>query len=53
MSKKTFITAAIIIAILAFIGYTMVVVLQKKSTVLQGEVEATQFKVSSKLAGRV
>ena len=53
MSKKTFITAAIIIAILAFIGYTMVVVLQKKPTVLQGEVEATQFKVSSKLAGRV
>ena len=28
-------------------------VLQKKPTVLQGEVEATQFKVSSKLAGRV
>jgi HlyD family secretion protein len=53
MSKKTFITAAIIVAILAFIGYTMVVVLQKKPTVLQGEVEATQFKVSSKLAGRV
>lgn len=53
MSKKTFITAAIIVAILAFIGYTLVVVLQKKPTVLQGEVEATQFKVSSKLAGRV
>ena len=53
MSKKTFITAAIIVVILAFIGYTLVVVLQKKPTVLQGEVEATQFKVSSKLAGRV
>ncbi len=53
MSKKTIITSAIIVAILAFIGYTMVVVLQKKPTVLQGEVEATQFKVSSKLAGRV
>ena len=53
MSKKTFITAAIIVAILAFIGYTLVVVLQKKPTILQGEVEATQFKVSSKLAGRV
>lgn len=53
MSKKTIITSAIIVAILAFIGYTLVVVLQKKPTVLQGEVEATQFKVSSKLAGRV
>jgi HlyD family secretion protein len=53
MSKKTIITSIIIVAILAFIGYTMVVVLQKKPTVLQGEVEATQFKVSSKLAGRV
>ena len=53
MSKKTIITSAIIVAILAFIGYTLVVVLQKKPTILQGEVEATQFKVSSKLAGRV
>ena len=53
MSKKTIITAAIIVAILAFIGYTLVVVLQKKPTILQGEVEASQFKVSSKLAGRV
>lgn len=53
MSKKTIITSFIIFAILAFIGYTLVVVLQKKPTILQGEVEATQFKVSSKLAGRV
>lgn len=53
MSKKVIITSAIIVAILAFIGYTLFVVLQEKSTVLQGEVEATQFKVSSKLAGRV
>ncbi len=53
MSKKTIITSAIIVAILAFIGYTLVVVLQEKPTVLQGEVEAKQFKVSSKLAGRV
>jgi len=53
MSKKTIITSAIIVAILAFIGYTLIVVLQEKPTVLQGEVESTQFKVSSKLAGRV
>lgn len=53
MSKKTIITSAIIVAILAFIGYTLIVVLQEKPTVLQGEVETTQFKVSSKLAGRV
>jgi HlyD family secretion protein len=53
MSKKTIITSAFILAILAFIGYTLIVVLQKKPTVLQGEVEAKQFKVSSKLAGRV
>jgi HlyD family secretion protein len=53
MSKKTIITSAIIVGILVFIGYTLVVVLQKKPTILQGEVEATQFKVSSKLAGRV
>jgi HlyD family secretion protein len=53
MSKKTIITLSVIIAITAFIGYTIFVVLQKKPTVLQGEVVATQFKVSSKLAGRV
>ena len=53
MNKKVIITSAIVAAILAFIGYTLVVVLQEKPTVLQGEVEATQFKVSSKLAGRV
>ena len=53
MSKKTIITAVIIIAIATFIGYTIVVVSQKRPTILQGEVEATQFKVSSKLAGRV
>ena len=53
MNKKTIVTLAVIIAIAAFIGYTIFVVLQKKPTVLQGEVEATQFKVSSKLAGRV
>ena len=53
MSKKTIITLSVIIAIFAFTGYTIFVVLQKKPTVLQGEVVATQFKVSSKLAGRV
>jgi HlyD family secretion protein len=53
MNKKTIVTLAIIIAIAAFIGYTIYVVIQKKPIVLQGEVEATQFKVSSKLAGRV
>lgn len=53
MSKKTIITLSVIIAIAAFIGYTIFVVLQKKPTVLQGEVVANQFKVSSKLAGRV
>lgn len=53
MSKKSIVTLAIILAIAAFIGYTLVVVLQKKPIVLQGEVEAKQFKVSSKLAGRI
>lgn len=53
MNKKTIVTLTVIIAIFAFTGYTIFVVLQKKPTVLQGEVVATQFKVSSKLAGRV
>jgi HlyD family secretion protein len=53
MRKKTVTTLAVLIAIAAFITYTFIVVLKKEPVVLQGEVEATQIKISSKIPGRI
>lgn len=53
MKKKSLITIIIIIAIVSFITYTFVIILQKEPLILQGEVEATQIKISSKVPGRV
>lgn len=53
MNKKTLITLAVIIAIAAFIAYTFVIILKKEPVILQGEVEATQIKISSKVPGRI
>lgn len=53
MKKKSIITIVILVAIFSFITYTFIVVLKKEPVVLQGEVEATQIKISSKVPGRV
>lgn len=53
MKKKSLVTLAIILAIIGFIVYTFVIILEKKPVVLQGEVEATQIRISSKVPGRI
>jgi HlyD family secretion protein len=53
MNKKTLVTVAVLIAITAFIVYTFIIVLQKEPVVLQGEVEAKQYKIASKIPGRI
>lgn len=53
MNKKTIATILIVAAILGFITYTFIVVLKKEPVVLQGEVEAKEFKIASKVPGRV
>jgi HlyD family secretion protein len=53
MNKKTLTTLAVLIAIAAFITYTFIVILKKEPVVLQGEVEAKQVNISSKIPGRV
>ncbi len=53
MKKKTLATLAVLIAIVGFITYTFIIVLKKEPVVLQGEVEATQVKISSKVPGRI
>ncbi len=53
MKKKNIVTVAVLLAIAAFITYTFIIVLQKDPIVLQGEVEATQVKISSKVPGRI
>ncbi len=53
MKKKTFLTIAILVAIIGFIIYTFIVVFKDEPVVLQGEVEATQIKISSKVPGRI
>ena len=53
MSKKTIATVLVVAAIIAFITYTFIVVLKKEPVVLQGEVEAKEFKIASKVPGRI
>lgn len=53
ISKKRWTTAVVLTAIAAFIVYTFILLLKKEPTVLQGEVEATQVKISSKIPGRI
>ncbi len=53
MNKKTIATIIVVVAIIGFIAYTFAVVLKKEPTILQGEVEATQYKIASKVPGRV
>ncbi len=51
--NKRLVTIVVLAAIIGFIAYTFVVVLKKDPIVLQGEVEATQIKISSKIPGRI
>ena len=53
MNKKTITTILVLTAIIAFITYTFFTVLKKQPVVLQGEVEAKQFKIASKIPGRI
>lgn len=52
-NKKRLTTIVVLIAITAFIVYTFILLLKKEPLVLQGEVEATQVKISSKIPGRI
>lgn len=51
--KKTLTTTFVLLAICAFISYTFITVLKKEPVVIQGEVEAKQFKIASKIPGRI
>lgn len=53
MNKKTLTTISVLIAITAFIAYSFTLVLKKQPLVLQGEVEAKQYKIASKIPGRI
>lgn len=53
MSKKTLASLFVLIAIAAFIIYTLIVVLKPEPVVLQGEVEAQEYNVASKVPGRI
>ena len=53
--KKTkhFVIATAIFAVIIFIGYAIWIVARPIPLEVQGEVEATQVKVASKLIGRI
>ncbi len=53
MNKKTWATIAVLVAISAFIIYTFIIIMKKEPTILQGEVEAKQVKIASKIPGRI
>ncbi|MCY1721301.1 efflux RND transporter periplasmic adaptor subunit [Prolixibacteraceae bacterium Z1-6] len=53
MNKKTLTTIVVLLAILAFIAYTFIVVTKPQPVILQGEVEAKQFSIASKVPGRI
>ncbi|GAB1452820.1 biotin/lipoyl-binding protein [Draconibacterium sp.] len=53
MNKKTIATIAVLAAISAFIAYTFIIIMKKEPIVLQGEVEAKQVKIASKIPGRI
>lgn len=53
MNKKTWATIAVLVAISAFIIYTFIIIMKEEPTILQGEVEAKQVKIASKIPGRI
>jgi HlyD family secretion protein len=53
MSKKTLSTIVVLVAIVAFIVYTFIIILKPDPVILQGEIEAQQYNISSKVPGRI
>lgn len=53
MNKKTLSSIIVLLAIVAFIVYTFIVVMKPQPVILQGEVEAKQFNIASKIPGRI
>lgn len=53
MSKKALASLFVLVAIVAFIVYTLFVVLKPEPVILQGEIEAKEYNVASKVPGRV
>lgn len=53
MSKKALASLFVLVAIVAFIVYTLIVVLKPEPVILQGEIEAKEYNVASKVPGRV
>lgn len=53
MNKKTLSSIVVLVAIVAFIVYTFIVVTKPEPVILQGEVEAQQYNIASKIPGRI
>jgi HlyD family secretion protein len=53
MNKKTLSTVIVLTAIVAFIVYTFIIIMKPEPVILQGEIEAKQFNIASKVPGRV
>lgn len=53
MNKKTLSSIVVLLAIVSFIVYTFIVVTKPEPVILQGEVEAKQYNVASKIPGRI
>jgi HlyD family secretion protein len=53
MNKKTLSSIVVLVAIVAFIVYTFIVVTKPEPVILQGEVEAQQYNIASKVPGRI
>lgn len=53
MNKKTLSTIVVLAATVAFIAYTFIVILKPEPVVLQGEVEAKEYNIASKIPGRI
>jgi HlyD family secretion protein len=51
--KKSYLVAVAVLALILFIGYAVWIVARPIPLEIQGEVEATQVKVASKLIGRI
>lgn len=50
---RNFLAIAVILVLILFLSYTAVIVSKPKTVILQGQVEATQIKIASKLVGRI
>jgi HlyD family secretion protein len=52
-SKKNLLPAIVILAVVSFLAYSVWVISRPKPIEVQGEVEATQVKVATKIVGRI